>query len=235
MHVCIHQPDFAPHLSFFERLIDATIFVVYDDVEFHKERWHHRDQIKAPNGRRWLTLSLEKVKFRQTISEVMLARDRATMTKKHIALLSENYKKSPFFHRYIDAIEELYLYSPNDLTGFNLNFIDYFSGLMGIETKTVLSSSLGISGEKSERLAKIVASLGADTYLSGPGATAYLDEAPFAHLGIGVVWQDYQYPSYPQINGPFIPHLSCLDALFNCGPELGNVLRSTRRPPTRRL
>jgi hypothetical protein len=61
----------------------------------------------------------------------------------------------------------MYFRSPRDLAGFNLSFINYFAGLMGIETKTVLSSSLRVRGEKSERLAEIVATLGADTYLSG--------------------------------------------------------------------
>jgi hypothetical protein len=43
---------------------------------------------------------------------------------------------------------------------------------------------------------------------------------------MGVVWQDFTHPVYPQCGtGPFIKGLSALDVLFNCGPRAAEILR----------
>ena len=41
----------------------------------------------------------------------------------------------------------------------------------------------------------------------------------FARNGIAVEWQRYAHPVYPQQHGPFVPYLSALDLLLNCGDE----------------
>jgi hypothetical protein len=48
----------------------------------------------------------------------------------------------------------------------------------------------------------------------------------FAAEDITVEWQQFHPPAYPQLHGPFIPNLSCLDVLFNCGSGAKDVLQS---------
>ena len=68
---------------------------------------------------------------------------------------------------------------------------------------------------------------GADRYLSGPSATAYLDEQMFAAAGIAVEWMSYEgYPVYPQLHGEFEHAVSVLDLLFSTGPEARRYLHS---------
>ena len=41
-------------------------------------------------------------------------------------------------------------------------------------------------------------------------------------------WHEFHHPEYPQsFGGPFLPNLTALDFLFNCGPRAGQVLGST--------
>ena len=50
------------------------------------------------------------------------------------------------------------------------------------------------------------------------GSRGYLDKEAFAAANMGVVWQDFRHPAYPQCGAAqFIPGLSVLDVLFNCG------------------
>jgi len=46
----------------------------------------------------------------------------------------------------------------------------------------------------------------------------------FERHGITVEWQRLTHPSYPQLHGPFVPFLSALDLLLNCGDESMTVL-----------
>ena len=55
-------------------------------------------------------------------------------------------------------------------------------------------------------------------------AQAYLDTALFEQHGITVEWQSYKHPVYPQLHGAFVPYLSVVDLLFNCGDESAAIL-----------
>ena len=68
---------------------------------------------------------------------------------------------------------------------------------------------------------------GATHYLSGIGAKDYYDNKPFEEANIKVLWQDFKHPVYPQLHGEFIPYLSSIDLLFNCGIKKSReILRS---------
>jgi hypothetical protein len=66
-------------------------------------------------------------------------------------------------------------------------------------------------------LVDLLRKVGATTYLSGMGARDYFDPTSFDAAGIEVVWQRFEHPVYPQRWGEFVPNLSVLDVLFNCG------------------
>jgi hypothetical protein len=90
---------------------------------------------------------------------------------------------------------------------------------LGLRRRIERSSTLGVSGERSERLLNICRHFGASTYVSGDAAEAYLDVGLFERQGIAVEWQRYVHPTYSQLHGEFVPYLSALDLLFNCGDD----------------
>jgi hypothetical protein len=97
----------------------------------------------------------------------------------------------------------------------------------------VRSSELGIGGDRNTRLLTLCRHFGADTYLSGNAAQAYLDVAMFAAAGVRVEWQDFRHPEYPQQHGPFVSHLSALDLVLNVGKECAAVLAGGSRAEVR--
>jgi hypothetical protein len=58
-------------------------------------------------------------------------------------------------------------------------------------------------------------------------AKAYLDTELFARHDVEVVWQQYVHPVYRQQHGRFIPYLSIVDLVFNCGEESLAILSHT--------
>lgn len=97
-------------------------------------------------------------------------------------------------------------------------------GWFGITTPIYRSSALGIGGGQSERLVNICKNFGATRYVSGAAARDYLEVTLFERAGIEVVWQDYRHPTYPQLHGDFVSHLSALDLALNVGASSRRVI-----------
>lgn len=79
--------------------------------------------------------------------------------------------------------------------------------------------------DATQRLIDVCRRVGADTYLSGAGGRNYLAVVEFEKAGIKLEFQDFQHPVYPQHHSSefkeeranFVPNLSAVDGLFNCG------------------
>jgi hypothetical protein len=97
-------------------------------------------------------------------------------------------------------------------------------GWLGLTRPTLRASALGIPGKQSERLLALCQHVGARRYLSGNAARDYLDTELFVRNRVEVEWQDYVHPVYPQQHGDFVPYLSIVDLLFNCGEESAAIL-----------
>ncbi len=56
-----------------------------------------------------------------------------------------------------------------------------------------------------------------DVYLSGPTGRKYLEPELFAAEGVALRYHEFATFTYPQLHGPFVPGLSCVDYLANVG------------------
>jgi hypothetical protein len=225
--VVVLQPGYLPWLGFFDQMQRASVFVYYDDVQFDKGGWRNRNRIKTDRGAQWLTVPvLQKGRALQRICDVEID-NRGDWARKHVATISQAYAHAPYRDVYLSELEAL-LSSPwTSLLELDLAVAAMMARWLSIVTPTYRSSELGIAGDQSGRLLAICRHFGADRYLSGLAAKAYLDEALFMRAGIAVEWQDYRHPAYPQLHGPFLPYLSALDLIFNVGPESGEILRAS--------
>lgn len=228
--VVIHQPDFAPYLGFFHRFLQADLYIVLDHVQFvsnTSQSWMHRDKIKTPGGEKWLTLSVKKASRETSINQIELS-TTVDWVGDNLNLLRQNYRKAAHFSEVMPYVERLYRDPPTHMADFNLRSIEMLMDLLDARIPYVLSSSLSPEGSKNELLIDLLRKVGATHYLSGTGARGYMQPDLFEAAGIGLVWQDFRHPVYPQQFGDFIPYLSALDVLFNCGVEgARGILRST--------
>lgn len=229
--VVIHQPDFMPYLGFFQRFLDADLYIVLDHVQFvngTSRSWTHRDKIKTAGGEKWLTLSVKKTARETAINEVELS-DNVDWIEGNLNLLAQNYRKAPYYAQVMPAVEALYRSPGCSLADFNLRSIEMLMDLLDVRVPLVLSSSLEPKGQKNELLIDLLGKVGATHYLSGNGARDYMAPEMFQAAGIEVRWQEFTHPVYPQQFGEFVPYLSALDALFNCGVQGAREL--LRRKP----
>lgn len=85
---------------------------------------------------------------------------------------------------------------------------------------------MNVQGRGTGLLIDICQKMGADVYLSGFGGAKYQEEETFEKGGIKIQYTDFVHPIYPQLWGEFIPNLSIIDLLFNCGPRSRDALLS---------
>lgn len=218
--VVIHQPDFLPYLGFFHRLIHCDTLVFLDNAQFNrggsKTCWHNRDKIKTTGGEKWLTVSVRKASLGTLINKIKLS-DHTAWRKNNLNLIWENYKKAVFFKEIFPYIETIYANDTDSLCQFNIKGLHILMDLFDLKIETRLASELNCRGKANDLVVDILKQLGADTYISGVGAKDYFKPEPFEKARIKIAWQNFTHPLYTQCHGEFIPFLSSIDLLFNCG------------------
>lgn len=218
--VVIHQPDFVPYTGFFHRFLRADLYVVLDHVQFvyGSRAWTHRDKIKTPQGEKWLSISVKKAPRDTAINKIELSTKTDWRTN-NLNVIEANYRAAPFYSEILPSIEALYAIPYKMLSDFNLASITLLMDMLDVNTPLILSSSLNPQGVKNDLMIDLLNKVGATHYMSGVGAKAYLDPELFEKFNIQLVWQNFEQPIYHQLFGDFIPYLSTLDMLFNCGIE----------------
>ena len=224
MRAAIHQLQYWPGLRFFAKMRAADIFIYLDDVQFEKREFQNRNRLRAARGWQYLTAPVvSKGRFSQKINEVEMD-NSAAWREEHLRAIKLNYARAPFFKEQLPALEELYARDYRLLADLAGATADFLRDGFGIKTPVKFSSEFAVNETASARLAKLCAAAGADEYLSGAGAKAYLDPGVFSFAGIKLSWQDFKPREYPQAFPGFEPDMSALDLLLNCGPASGDYL-----------
>jgi WbqC-like protein family len=221
----ILQPSYIPWRGYFHQIQKSDVFVFYDDVQYDKHGWRNRNRIKTANGPTWLTIpvaSRGNVVHHTPIHEVRIAGD--AWIAKHRATLAQAYARAPHLARYLPMLDELYQRKPELLADLTIDLTIAIARELGLTTRFVRSSELGIPGHRTERILAILQALGANHYVSGPSARAYLEEARFAEAGITLEYMVYSYPPYEQLHPPFDGQVSILDLLFMTGPRAPELI-----------
>ncbi len=224
--VAIHQSNYIPWKGYFDMIAAVDEFILYDDMQFTKNDWRNRNQIKTPQGVQWLTVPVGKDISRR-IRDVPLD---ARWQVKHRNSLEFNYRRAPHFDEIWVWLKPLYIAeSYTNLSQLNRRFIEAICNYLCIKTLITNSWDYTLPDGKTERLAALCCQAGGTEYISGPAAKDYVDESVFSEAGIKLTWFDYAgYPEYPQLWGDFTHGVTILDLLFNCGKDAYSYMRYVR-------
>ncbi|MBI3003322.1 MAG: WbqC family protein [candidate division NC10 bacterium] len=226
MIVAIHQPQYLPWIGYFDKMDQADVFVLLDTVQFKKNEWQNRNRVKTPDGWQWLTVPVVH-RFPQRIDEVRIAPDDS-WGRKHWQALQTHYGAAPFFAPHAPFFADCFARPWERLVDLSGHLIEYLAGALGIGARLIRASTGRFPEDATGRLVAICRHLGASAYLAGRDGQSYMDLDQFAAAGIAVKTQDFACPVYPQRYGAFVPDLSVVDLLFNCGQESLARLRRQR-------
>lgn len=218
-----HQPVYLPGLILFHKIALSDVFVLLPDVQFQRHSWQQRNRVR--NGKEAIFLSVPVRKsgdLSRTIRQTEIAPE--PWRKKHLTTLKQVYGKRPHFEAYFPTIEALISADYANLSDLNCALIRHFCEVLDLETEIVDSAELDHEGENQARLISLCQAAGADAYISNVGSAAYVQEEGFSTEGVTHYWQAFSPPVYEQ-GKPFLSNLSIVDALFNLGPETGDLVR----------
>jgi hypothetical protein len=225
MMVTTHHPIFLPWPGFFYKALCADTMVLLDAVQFPLGRsWMTRNRLKSDQGELWLRVPVWKAgKGKQIIRDVAICDDR-NWRRKHLYSLREQYAHAPYQDDYLPTLEAIYSRHYDRLVDLNLELIRFLWDVLGLQSRLLLQSEIGVSGMGTELLVSICRALDADTYVTLPFVKKHLEPALFPARDIMVRLVRFYPPIYPQLWDAFRYNLSAMDLLFNCGPKSLDII-----------
>ena len=163
----IHQPQYLPYLGFFHKIAQCDVFVVLDDVQFHRRGLQHRNRIKTSAGLQWLTVPVTQGSH-QRLNEVRI-NPTDPWQRKHTNALRSSYGRAQYFDLFGPELIGQLQRPWESLWELNMSLLTMTLDMLEIKKSIVYSSQLNSSGQRSELLVNLCRSVGATTYLSGPG------------------------------------------------------------------
>jgi hypothetical protein len=230
--VAVHQPNFFPWLGYFDKIARSDIFVFLDHVAppLGGSSRINRVEILINGKKAWLTVPIRRGReARHSIAAMPLGVD-ASWRAKLERTIAQNYARAPYAESVMPVIRVLLALPAPSLGHYNEQVIRALCERLALtKSKLVSSSTLGIGAlGGTDLLIAIVKACGGSAYLSGDGADGYQEAASYAAERLGLVFQEYRHPFYPQGGDDFVGGLSIIDALMHCGFEgTAGLIRTT--------
>ena len=215
MIISIHQPDYIPWLGYYYKMAHSDIFVYLDEVQFSNEAAHNFNVIKTSQGEYRLKIPVS-YNFGDPINCV-ITKDQLIWKKKHLKTLEMNYSRAPFFKEIFPKFSDILMISYPTLSDLNISINQFICDEFGIHPIIRRSSEFDLHSKRETKVLDICETLGGSIYLSGNGARIYQKESNFQERNIELRYLKYKSIEYKQVWKGFMPNLSVLDYIFNCG------------------
>ncbi len=214
------QPTYLPWAGYLGLIEQVDVFVYLDDAQYERGSWQNRNRVLVGGRPRWLTVPVRREHLGQPITAVHTDESQP-WRRKHLSLLRQAYARHPHREAMLELVAGLDGPGPIPLAELNIGLIEACCARLGLSTRRLRASRLGIGGVRSERLIALCQALGATEYVSPPGARDYLEADGFERRAPARLrYHAFEQPPYPQSGGgEFISHLSIVDVLASLGWE----------------
>lgn len=219
--VAIMQPYFLPYIGYWQLMSCVDCFVVYDDIQFTKKGWIHRNRYLNGGADHTFTLPLKKDSDYLDIRERTLADSWSDDKKKIRRKIEGAYRKAPNFNEGMGLFDECLNCYEGNLFSFLLNSLCVVKSRLGILSELRVSSELGDTSSLigQDRVIDICKKVGAGEYVNLTGGRQLYNADAFASQGIRLKFHEVGEVKYEQMGGEFLRNLSILDMFMFIGAE----------------
>lgn len=210
MIVASHQPNFLPYPGFFYKMYLADVFTLSDAVKFSSSNYHNYNFF--PEDGRLHKVTVPVSSHSASIKDVKIDQWER-FSKKLIKRIVQDYSKAPHFDEVFPELAMLLTAKYSFLKDLNTCLILFIHHGLKMDSKVIFEAPMNLQGSTpTEQIIDICEKTGCDTYLSGDGASDYLDVWQLNQHGIGVVWSDYKPLEYGSLQ-----NASMIDYIMKCG------------------
>ena len=211
--VVISQPMYFPWPGFFAQMAIADIYVWLDDVDFSKGSFTNRVQVLLNGRQHWMSIPLANKGWKTRIGK--LESTKPDWPDAHRELLAQSLKSRPLADHALQIFDQVAARADKQsLCDTLISSCTTIARNLEIEPAKVLKSSeLSVETSSSRRVLDIVQALGGDVYITGHGASRYLDHELFEQNNVEVQYMDYAVGDWEQGGGNFTPYVTTLDLM----------------------
>jgi hypothetical protein len=231
MKVAIMQPYIFPYLGYFQLINAVENFVLYDDVNFIKGGWIHRNRILVNNTDSLFTVPLSKLSSFSPINETKInEKSFEDWKKKFLRSIELAYKKAPNFLEVDSLIRRVLDKETLLISDLAINSIKEVLSFLNIPVNVYVSSEHFSDSKplnKVNRIVSICEDLNSNVYINAIGGTDLYHKEEFKARGLELSFIKSELEPYKQFNETFIPGLSIIDLLmFNSIDEVRRQLNN---------
>lgn len=217
------QPYFLPYIGYFQLINHVDKFVIYDEIQFTKKGWIHRNRMLMNNKDFMFSLSLKKDSNYLNIIDRQLSDNFKVDSLKLLSQIHNVYRKAEMFPQVFPLIEKILNYDDTNLFYFVKHSLEVVCDYLDIKTPLVVSSSLEYDNtlKSQDKVIAICKAMSAYEYINPIGGTDLYDTKSFAAANIELSFIKPNDISYNQFQNEFIPFLSILDVImFNSKEQI---------------
>lgn len=217
----VMQPYFLPYIGYWQLIYSVDCFVIHDDIKYTKRGWINRNRYLLNGQPQLFSIPLRKDSDYSLVRDRYLSEGASAELFKIKRKLESAYRGAPAFEQGCALLEQVLTCNEKNLFDFLMHSIQSVSDFLGLQTRVVVSSSLGVSRELEgqNRVIAICKAVGCSEYLNPIGGLELYEPDAFRSSGIQLFFQRVQPIEYRQFDNLFVPNLSILDAIMFLGVE----------------
>ena len=228
MTIAIMQPYLFPYIGYWQLINAVDTFVIYDNIQFSKKGWFHRNNILLNGKKTLFTIPLKKDSDSLDVIDRLISDDADKIINKIIRYIENAYKRATYFKDVFPVVKDIFQNDERNLFKYIYNSVLKICHYLEIDTKIIISSSINIDHTlKSQN--KVIAlnkALNATKYINPIGGTELYDFKKFQKENIELCFLESEVPEYKQFSNEFIPYLSIIDIMmFNNKDEIKVMLK----------
>ncbi len=217
------QPYFLPYIGYFQLIHAVDEFIVYDNIQFSKKGWFHRNRMLQNGKDEYFSLSLKKDSDFLDVRDRRLSDSWPDDREKILRKIAQNYRKAQHFEAVYPLVESIFRYPEARLFDFIFCSLKTVCDFLQITTSLTVSSALEIdhSLKSQDKVIALVKKAGGSSYLNPIGGFDLYNPEDFRAQGLTLQFHKARPFSYPQSGNEFVPWLSVLDLMmFNSKEQI---------------
>ena len=223
------QPYFFPYIGYWQLINAVDTFIVYDNIQFSKSGWFHRNNLLMNGKKTLFTIPLKKDSDNLNVIDRYLSDNAEKQINKILAQIKYSYSKAPYYNDVFPLIEAVFLNQEKNLFDYIYNSVEMVCDYLDIDTKVIKSSTIDIdhSLKSQDKVIAINKKLNSTKYINPIGGRELYNMENFKLEAIELCFLESKVSGYRQFGDEFIPYLSIIDVMMlNSKEATQNMLNS---------